>query len=81
MGRRRRPALVAGRRPRPGRAGDHPTYGELAWELDVGPDGVPPDLLFCENDTNLARLYGTDTTPPHPKDGINDHVVAGCARR
>ena len=37
-----------------------------------------PDLLFCENDTNLARLYGTDATPPHPKDGINDHVVAGA---
>ena len=57
---------------------EHPTYGELAWDLDVGPDGVSPDLLFCENDTNLARLYGTDATPPHPKDGINDHVVAGA---
>ena len=32
---------------------DHPRFGELAWELDAGPDGAAPELLFCENDTNL----------------------------
>ena len=40
--------------------------------------GVPPDLLFCENETNLRRLYGSEDSPDHPKDGINDHVVAGA---
>ncbi len=40
-------------------------------------DGAP-DLLFTDNDTNRARLYGQ----PHQgyaKDGINDYVVSGVA--
>jgi hypothetical protein len=36
-----------------------------------------PELLFCENETNGHRLWGS-TAPPYPKDGINDHVVAGA---
>ncbi|MBC8104021.1 MAG: glucosidase [Cytophagales bacterium] len=36
-----------------------------------------PDLLFCENETNFERLFGTPNPRPYPKDGINDHVVAG----
>jgi hypothetical protein len=35
-----------------------------------------PELLFCENETNTARLW-QEAGPPYPKDGINDHVVAG----
>jgi hypothetical protein len=42
-----------------------------------GPDG-PPEALFCDNETNVARLYGAPATSIHPKDGINDHVVAGA---
>ncbi len=37
-----------------------------------------PTLLFCENETNLRRLYGIDGTGFF-KDGINDHVVDGAA--
>jgi hypothetical protein len=50
------------------------------WRLAAGPDpaGASPQLLFCENDTNAARLYGTPARTPYPKDGINDHVVAGA---
>lgn len=40
-------------------------------------DGAPA-ALACDNDTNAARLFGTPG-PAHPKDGINDHVVAGAA--
>jgi hypothetical protein len=48
-----------------------------------GHSGVPgePTWLFCENETNQPRIWG-DGTPaltPYPKDGINDHVVAGAA--
>jgi hypothetical protein len=57
---------------------DHPRFGELRWELDAGPDGSTPDLLFCDNDTNLRKLYGSAESPAYPKDGINDHVVAGA---
>jgi len=38
-----------------------------------------PEGLFCENETNLARLYGVPSATSYPKDGINDHVVAGAA--
>ena len=42
-----------------------------------GPDGAPAPL-FCENETNVARLFGHPSATPFPKDGINDHVVDGA---
>ena len=38
-----------------------------------------PEALFCENETNAPRVFGSDATTPYPKDGINDHVVSGAA--
>ncbi|HEX3623596.1 MAG TPA: hypothetical protein VHT97_14880, partial [Acidimicrobiales bacterium] len=38
-----------------------------------------PELLFCDNETNAQRLWGAANASPFPKDGINDHVVAGAA--
>jgi hypothetical protein len=35
-----------------------------------------PELLFCENETNSARLFGVKGGP-YPKDAINDFVVGG----
>jgi len=59
--------------------GDHVTatheeLGErvLTWSGD-------PEPLFCENETNLRRLYGADRGTPYPKDGIGDAVVTGAA--
>jgi len=50
-----------------------------AWLLEpaADPEGNAPQLLFCDNDTNTARLFGASDSPAYPKDGINDHVVAG----
>jgi hypothetical protein len=45
----------------------------------AGPDGSGPQLLFCENETNLVGLYGAEAVTPYPKDGINDHVTGGAA--
>jgi hypothetical protein len=39
-------------------------------------EGTVP-LLFTENETNNARLFGGENASPFVKDGINDHVVAG----
>jgi hypothetical protein len=36
-----------------------------------------PQLLFTENETNNARLFGGANPTPFVKDGINDFVVAG----
>jgi hypothetical protein len=57
----------------------HPRLGELTWDLGAGPDGSAPELVFCDNETNVSRLYGSPISPAYPKDGINDHVVAGAA--
>jgi hypothetical protein len=48
-------------------------------EAAPGPDGAAPEALFCENESNAPRLFGTEATTPYPKDGINDHVVSGAA--
>jgi len=38
-----------------------------------------PTPLFCDNETNTARLYNADDSPDYPKDAINDHIVTGAA--
>src|ERR1700685_1776159 len=55
----------------------HPIAGELELLAAAGPDGAQPTALFCENETNGARLFGSTPLTPYPKDGINDHVVSG----
>jgi Mannosylglycerate hydrolase MGH1-like glycoside hydrolase domain len=57
---------------------DHPYLGPLELLAGPGPGGAAPALLFCENETNTGRLFGAPSSVPYPKDGINDHVVAGA---
>ena len=57
---------------------EHPFLGTLELIGAPGPDGSDPELLFCENETNTTRLYGSSTLTPYPKDGINDHIVHGA---
>ncbi|SRR5579875_218876 len=42
-----------------------------------GPGGAPPEPLFCDNETNTAKLWGVPG-PAYPKDGIADHVLHGA---
>ncbi len=58
---------------------EHPFVGALELLAGAGPDGTVPVPLFCENETNVARLFGAPAQTPYPKDGINDHVVSGAA--
>ena len=57
----------------------HPLFGRMELYYGPGPGGAPPALLFCENETNFARLFGSAPVTPYPKDGINDHVTKGAA--
>ncbi len=50
---------------------DHPEMAPRRLWLDGD-----PARLFCENETNVRRLYGADAPGPF-KDGINDFVVDG----
>jgi hypothetical protein len=36
-----------------------------------------PEWLFCDNDTNTRRLYGTDGPSQHPKDAFHNYLIAG----
>jgi hypothetical protein len=80
-----RPVLAA-RPPDDGAAHEHATVGlthPFAGDLELlaaaGPDGRTPELLFCDNETNTALLFGSAPLTPYPKDGIGDHVVSGAA--
>ena len=53
---------------------EHPFLGEL----ELVADGEP-EVLFCENETNAERLFGTAPATATPKDGISDHVVSGAS--
>jgi hypothetical protein len=57
---------------------DHPLAG-YRLEGAPGPDGSAPEALFCENESNAPRVFGSEATTPYPKDGINDYVVSGAA--
>jgi hypothetical protein len=57
---------------------EHAFMGELELIGGSGPSGANPTLLFCENETNTRRLFGAPGTTLYPKDGINDHVIAGA---
>jgi hypothetical protein len=39
--------------------------------------GGNPEFLFCENDTNVRRLWGMEAPGHYFKDGINDYIVNG----
>ena len=53
-------------------------YGRRILAAGAGPDGKQPEALFCDNDTNLEKLWGAPR-PAFPKDGISDHVVHNLA--
>jgi len=57
---------------------EHPWLGTLELLADAGPGGAAPEALFCENETNMRRLYDIEPITPYPKDGINDHVIHGA---
>ena len=56
---------------------EHPFLGKLELVADDWPGGEAPELLFCDNETNDERLFGSGGRSQYPKDGINDHVVSG----
>jgi hypothetical protein len=53
----------------------HVDLGELTLSYDATAGAQP---LFCDNETNNPLLYGSPGRSTYPKDGINDHVVAGA---
>jgi hypothetical protein len=54
----------------------HAQLGAYRLAFDAGPDGQRPELLFTENETNEARLYGAPG-PAHAKDAFHELLVHG----
>ena len=50
---------------------------QYALALDQPDDDSPTELLFTENNTNAARLFGSPNESPHVKDAIHERVVNG----
>ncbi len=57
---------------------EHATLGRFRLAVGPGPDGPPP-LLFTENETNTARLFGSPNAVPFVKDAFHDYVIHGKA--
>jgi hypothetical protein len=74
--------------PRPGMTGSTGRHGPIVHARHPDPrfeqvaaydlfcEGDAP-LLFTDNESNHARLFGGRNATPFVKDGINDHVVQG----
>jgi mannosylglycerate hydrolase MGH1-like protein len=68
-----RPSIAAG----PGNVfvADHEDLGRFRLHAEEKP--VAPELLFTENETNAARLFGSANASPWVKDAFHEYVVAG----
>jgi hypothetical protein len=58
---------------------EHSRLGGYRLQAAAASDGTRPQVLFCDNETNNPKIFGSDAVTPYPKDGINDHVVTGAA--
>lgn len=56
---------------------NHCVLGEMIFEVDAGPDGTVPTLLFTENDTNSKLLFKCVNKSPYVKDAFHNYVVKG----
>lgn len=53
-------------------SGDHDLLGSFALRFET-----PDRLAFCDNDTNIPKVFGSGARTGFYKDGINDYVVHG----
>jgi Mannosylglycerate hydrolase MGH1-like glycoside hydrolase domain len=57
--------------------GDHVNFGRHYFVAGPGQQGLAPQLLFTENETNTRRLYGVENWTPYSKDAFHDYVIHG----
>ncbi len=53
------------------------TLGSFRFEPGPGPDGKMPRLLFTDNETDLAGLYGGTNATGHAKNAFHEYVIRG----
>jgi hypothetical protein len=57
----------------------HATLGRFRLTVMPSDDGTAPKFLFAENETNSARLFGTNGTSVFTKDAFHEYVALGRA--
>jgi hypothetical protein len=53
---------------------EHPTLPRFRFDVENF-DGVPPELLFTDNETNNQRLFSSNNATPYVKDAFHKYVV------
>jgi hypothetical protein len=56
---------------------EHAALEPFLFSAGPTPAGETPPLLFTENETNNARLFGGANAGPHVKDAFHEYVVSG----
>jgi hypothetical protein len=55
---------------------EHHELGRFELVLEHAAPGARPELLFTENETNVARLWNAPNPQPYVKDAFHDYVIA-----
>ncbi|MEO8499330.1 MAG: glucosidase [Vicinamibacteria bacterium] len=56
---------------------EHEDLGRYLWEAGVSSNGVEPELLFTDNETNMERLFGSPSPRPFVKDSFHQYLIDG----
>ena len=56
---------------------EHEELGRFVLDCDRAPDGAVPELLFTENETDNASLFGSPNASPFVKNAFHRYVVSG----
>ena len=56
---------------------EHHTLGMYRFTADEASDGVQPQFLFTENETNSQRLFESPNSSPYVKDAFHEYVIHG----
>ena len=55
----------------------HETLGSFFFAFEPGSNNQAPSVLFTENESNYARLFGTENPSPYVKDAFHEFVIHG----
>jgi hypothetical protein len=58
---------------------EHPTLKNFKLEAESVANGDGPQLIFTENESNVAKLFGAENYSPYVKDGFHGYVINGRA--
>jgi len=58
---------------------DHENLGRFHWVVEESVNGVSPELIFTDNETNDERLFNVSNGHRHVKDAFHQYIVNGRA--